>query len=173
MSNLLFTKVRNAKAPERAHIEDAGIDFFVPEFDYNFLKDFENKNRLTTKSGIINSTEILVAPHDRVLIPSGIRVILHPGSALVALNKSGVATKKGLLVTAQLIDPQYTGEVHIGVYNSGDDSQIINCGEKLVQFIHIPIFSSIPEELGFEIYEQYISKMGSDRGDNGFGSTNK
>ena len=59
---------------------------------------------------------------------------------LIAANKSGIATKKGLLFTAEIVDSPYVGEIHIGVYNASQESQIIEAGQKLVQFIHVPVY---------------------------------
>ena len=68
-SVLYVTRVRDVKLPQRAHDEDAGYDFFVPN-------DFAPYTLL---------------PGNDVLIPSGIKVIVPKGYALVAHNKSGVA----------------------------------------------------------------------------------
>ena len=48
---------------------------------------------------------ISLASHGRINIPSGIRVIINDeDTCLLAVNKSGVATKLGLTIGACLID---------------------------------------------------------------------
>ena len=89
---------------------------------------------------------------------------------LTAANKSGVATKLGLIYTAQIVDSPYTGEVHIGVLNTSSDFVILKPGQKLTQFIHIPIFDTTPEEISNDEYDKLSVNWGT-RGNNGFGST--
>ena len=87
-SILYVTRVRDVKLPQRAHDEDAGYDFYVPN-------DFAPYTLL---------------PGNDVLIPSGIKVIVPKGYALVAHNKSGVATKLKLGHGAEVCDEGYSGE---------------------------------------------------------------
>ena len=103
MENLKFCKVRAVKSPVRAHPEDAGIDFFVPE---DLKKDeFLTKCDVTKQYVRVNCDgdvvkEIVLAPGQSVLIPSGIHVKVPTGHALIYMNKSGVASKKHLHVGA-------------------------------------------------------------------------
>lgn len=108
--------------------------------------------------------------HSRVLIPGGIKVTLFPkNSCLDVCNKSGVATKNGLIYTCHIIDSFYTGEVCYGVANVSDKDVTLIPETKLVQVIHIPVFISTPEEVPIEVYD-YLTKN-SDRGVGGFGSS--
>ena len=61
-----FSKVREVKTPQRANLTDAGIDFFVPE----------------------DQSTISLTPGESCLIPSGIKVNVPEGYALIAFNKS-------------------------------------------------------------------------------------
>ena len=76
-----ISKIRDVKTPVRGTEKSAGIDFFVP-------KDF-NKTRLF--------------PGESVFIPSGIKVNVPTGHALIAFNKSGVALKKNLAQTCIIL----------------------------------------------------------------------
>lgn len=134
------------------------------ELNYGMLTDDE-LNAWTVTSCVID-----IAAHNRVLIPSGIKTWIEPkDSALVATNKSGVATKKGLVVGATTIDADYTGVIHLSVINTNDHSISIACGEKLVQFLHLPVILSEMVEISKDEYNKITSD--SDRGDGGFGST--
>ena len=62
-----ISKIRDVKTPTRANSTDAGIDFFIPN-------DYEGE------------TEIF--PGRSCLIPSGVKVNVPEGFALVAFNKS-------------------------------------------------------------------------------------
>ena len=140
-----FTKVRDVKSPKRANDTDAGIDFFVPE----------------------GTGTVTLTPGDSCLIASGIKVNVPKGYALVAFNKSGVATKKGLQVGACVVDCGYQGEVHIHLVNIGQEYTQLLPGDKVVQFVLLKLGNPILEEVSEEnLYEEE-----SNRGDGGFGST--
>lgn len=171
-------KVRNVKDPVRGTEQAAGIDFFVPEFEQDFI-DALCKANSTNKAfdeaecrRRINEEKVIrLQPGERILIPSGICTYFEPAdSALIAANKSGVATKKGLRFTAQVVDSDYTGEVHIGVANDSTLPVDITAGEKLVQFLHQPVYLSKVES--FNDREEFDAlHAGSVRGNGGFGST--
>ena len=168
---LKYTKIRDVKSPVRGTEEAAGIDFFVPNCNEQFVKDFREKNPFIDYSATINAGEmqINIAPGQRVLIPSGIKTWMTTGTALIAANKSGVASKKGLIFGAQVVDSDYAGEVHISVINTSNDEVIIKTGEKLIQFIHTPVLLTPPEEVDEYMFNALHDK--SQRGEGGFGST--
>ena len=92
---------------------------------------------------IIKLGQLFLKPGQRILIPSGIKVwIENKQSALVAANKSGIATKRGLTFTAQVIDADYTGEIHIGLQNNSNRMVTLQSNDKIIQFLHTPIILS-------------------------------
>lgn len=108
--------------------------------------------------------------HSRVLIPGGIKVTIFPKeSCLTAANKSGVATKKGLIYTCHIIDSFYTGEVGYGVVNTSNEDVTIEPETKLLQLLHLPVLLSTPTEIDEDTYNKLTSN--SDRGTGGFGSS--
>lgn len=147
MEMLKFCKVRDVKAPGKAHPEDAGFDFYIPN-------DF---------------TSYYLAPGEDILIPSGIKVIVPEGYALIAMNKSGVATKQKLRVGACVVDTGYRGEVHIHLFNDGPSDFVVKLdpGMKIVQFVLVQIGTHQAEEISMDDYTKYDSE----RGEGGFGST--
>lgn len=141
--NLKIFKTRAVKTPVRGTRESAGLNFFIPEeFEWVELKQGESIN-----------------------IPSGIKVQFDPGYALVAFNKSGVAVKRNLQVGACVIDSDYQGEIHLHVTNVGIAPQMLIPGDKLVQFLMLPIELPVLEEL------KEWSVEATERGTGGFGST--
>lgn len=143
-----YAKTRDVKSPTRANHGDAGIDFYVPN-------DFK---RMMLKHG------------DSVLIPSGIKIEVPFGTALIFHNKSGVASKKNLDVMADTVDHGYAGEVHINLINNSDRIVYIEPGDKIIQGIHIPVYASNPVEVKEEELYTDIHVIGA-RGAGGFGST--
>ena len=177
MNRFRFIKVREVVSPNRANPNDAGLDFYVPT---NLTsEDIHSKNGFDSGGYDLDIPfsehfvrHIALQPGHRILIPSGIKGLLEPpASMLMAANKSGIATKKGLIFTAEIVDSPYVGEIHIGVYNTSQEAQVIEAGQKLVQFIHVPIYLTEPEEVTYGEFYNDASTWGT-RGNNGFGSTN-
>jgi dUTP pyrophosphatase len=140
---MLIKKVKDVKTPSRGTSKSAGIDFFTPN-------DMER---------------ISLAPNESALIPSGIKAQVPQGHAFIAFNKSGVATKKGLVVGACVVDEDYEGEIHIHVINTSRGFVEILPGEKLTQFILIPVnYQNVQQVESFP-------ERHSERGAGGFGST--
>lgn len=174
-----YIKVRNVHDLTRGTGEAAGVDFYVPEYDDKFLHDLIKKNpNAHVRYEIVDVSDgtsvvgqklyITLLPGSRILIPSGIKTAIYPGTMLMAANKSGVSTKQGLVYTAEIVDSDYSGEVHLGMANFTDEPTKICSGQKLVQFIHTPVILSTPKQITEDEYNNY--HLGSKRGDKGFGS---
>ena len=147
MTTLRFSKVREVKTPTRGTPGSAGIDFFVPE-------------------GVINDVTTIGAGMSQN-IPSGIRADVPEGFALVAFNKSGVALKKSLVVGACVVDSDYQGEIHLHVMNVSGQPACVRPGEKLVQFLLLPVdHCGLEEVRDDELFQETTA-----RGDGAFGST--
>jgi len=159
-----FLKTRKVKSPTRGTSQSAGIDFFIPD-EWNEGLPYQ------------------LGPGERLLIPCGLKLSIPTGHALIAFNKSGVATKKGVIVGACVVDEDYQGEVHLSIINTNNSSESfssgsayaidsgyveINPGEKLMQFILVPVNYANPKEVT-EIEELHPTK--TKRGSGGFGST--
>lgn len=162
-----FLKTRSVKSPSRSNKFDAGIDFYVPEFTTDFIKILKEKNPEIH----ISNFNIILESGQRVLIPSGIHCQMEsPQRALVAANKSGVASKQGLIFGAQVVDFEYQGEIHINLIYTGKGSCEILPNQKIIQFLEMPIFTSeimIDENKSItDFYEKETS-----RGQKGFGSS--
>tara|TARA_B100000700_G_scaffold229264_1_gene253426 strand:- start:1648 stop:2091 length:444 start_codon:yes stop_codon:yes gene_type:complete len=142
-----IAKIRDVKTPTRGTPGSAGIDFYVPN-DY--------PENLRT-----------IAPSERFFIPSGIKANVPEGYALIAMNKSGVALKKSLMVGACVVDSDYQGEIHLHLINVGNQIVKVNPGDKLTQFLLVPVDHSQIEEVD----ENDLFNKQSTRGSGGFGST--
>lgn len=165
---LKFAQVREVKTPSRGHATDAGIDFFIPEFNESFINDLKEKNpRLRYFE---NDKKINLDSTESILIPSGIKVEIPFGYMGLFLNKSGVASKKQLLVGAQVVDTYYSGEVHINLHNVGEKSVDLFSGDKVVQMVLTPILSCDLTEVSEDMLYDWMQED-STRGEGGFGST--
>ncbi len=141
-------KTRDVKTPDRGTERSSGIDFYVPN-------DFPGTHYLATSQSLV--------------IPSGIKANVPGGMALVMMNKSGVAIKKGLQIGACVIDEDYQGEIHLHVTNIGDEVAEIKPGEKLVQALLLPVYYPTISVVHGE--EQLFKGEVTERADGKFGST--
>jgi len=179
-----FIKVLEVKDPERNPLENAGIDVYVPSNTESFVKALKAKNPdliiynsdvehivegptvFDIKTGIIE-----IAPHKDIIIPLGIESKFEANLALIANNKSGIATKKKLVFGASVIDNSYQGQWHGHLINTSDEYQTLECDKKCIQFI--PHFISIePIEIEDKAPEDFFTEKTS-RGDGWQGSTDK
>lgn len=145
-------KTRKVKTPTRGTEKSAGLDFYIPDNHYKHLPN----------------GSCWVAPGECQVIPSGIKVKVPEGYALIAMNKSGIA-KYGFQVGACVIDEDYQGEIHLHVVNISDSELLLQSGQKLVQMLLIPVLYG-----GIEVVkdEKDLYPEGeSERGSGGFGST--
>lgn len=162
-----YTKIKNVKSPLRANRTDAGIDFFVPDVEQMREQLVELNKNYSVTIGETDS-KIYVFPHSRVLIPSGLKVVVPGGFAMIGFNKSGIATKHGLTLGACVVDADFRGEVLINLINTTDGVVIIEGGTKIAQFVVLPVDLRVPEELTEWEYDTYKT---TNRGEGGFGST--
>ena len=178
MGIIKFLKIRNVTSPTRAYEFDAGIDFYVPEFCQKFLDDLMDRNPDADLMGVGDERveKIAVPAHGRIMIPSGIKSrMAEPGRALIAANKSGVATKKGLIFGAQVVDYTYKGEIHLSLINTTDKDIMISEGQKILQFVECPVYNSEVEIVEYTNHSEgnFYDGLQDDRGAGGFGSTDK
>lgn len=163
----------DVKKPEREY-GNAGCDLFIPNYTEVFGNAFADKN-LPHNAYLERSADgdyIIIPEHGRANIPSGVRSRIPASIALEAQNKSGVATKLGLVYGAATVDSSYKGIIHISVINTTNHSVRLPLGMKLIQFIPRVID---PNEI--EVYDNmtleefYTDFEFNSRGEGAFGST--
>jgi len=178
-----ISKVREVKTPSRGTVQSAGIDFFIPKFNKQFIDDFYNANNTIEDSikiplpiGVktislgkleIKGDKIIIPPLKTVKIPLGIHIKFDDNNVFMLKDKSGLSTSTGLKTTAGIIDSDYQGEIVAALFNSTINTVVLTEESKVVQGILIPICIEQIEELEFK--DLYLNK--SERGDGGFGST--
>lgn len=127
-----------AIVPAYAHEGDAGMDVF-------------------------SVSEVVLAPGERAIIPTGIAMAVPQGYVALVWDKSGRAVKEGLTTMAGVIDAGYRGEVGIVMLNTSSESVIIPKHEKVAQILIQPVVSPQLEEVD--------DLDDTSRGEGGFGST--
>ena len=148
---LEYARMRDsAKPPARSNPSDAGLDVF-----YNPEK----------------GESVTIGPGESVVLQTGYRFGVPHGYMLEVKNRSGLATKRSLVVGACVIDAGYDGEVLINLHNIGNEEQVIEPFTKIAQIVMVPVvhFRAL-ETHGGDLYNWYPIAM-SDRKADGFGST--
>lgn len=140
-------------------------DILVSYVKYEKLEEEELTLLLTTPV-----TWIKILAGSKVLIPSGVHVKLPKQVFLVGENKSGIASKRGLIKAAQVIDNDYEGQIHINMINPTSVACFIKPGEKIIQFVPYfqPIMTGTKE---YNSKEELYKDSESVRGEGGFGSS--
>jgi len=140
----------NAKMPVRAHSTDAGMDLFFcpppkPELD----------SQIET-----------VLPFGSSVIPTGLKIEVPEGYMLEIKNKSGIASKRGLLVGACVVDRGYTGEIFVNLHNVTHRNQTLHEGDKIAQAVFVKVETDVLLVEADNIYDEDTS-----RGEGALGST--
>ena len=140
--NLDFERLRpEAVLPTRAHPGDAGLDLY-------------------------SAVDVDVRPGEREMVPTGVAVAIPEGHAGLVLPRSGLASRHGLTLANApgLIDAGYRGEVICATVNLDRERPVrIQRGDRIAQLLIVPFAELAPG---------WVEQLpGSDRGEDGFGST--
>jgi dUTP pyrophosphatase len=137
--------------------------------------------RIISESGILPSYEtvgsagmdvraflkvpIRLAPGQRALIPTGIRIELPMGLEAQIRARSGLSIRHGLAMVNGVgtIDSDYRGEIMIPMINLGDETVLIENGDRLAQMV-IARYVRVSWEPATKLSE-------TERSEGGFGHT--
>lgn len=107
-------------------------------------------------------------PGDTQLIPTGLAIhIGDPSLAAVILPRSGLGHKHGVVLgnLVGLIDSDYQGQLMISCWNRGQQSFVIEPGERIAQMVFVPVLQV--ELAAVDDFDQ------SARGTGGFGHSGR
>lgn len=108
-----------------------------------------------------------LAPMQRAVVPTGLRVELPPGYEMQIRPRSGLAVKYGITLpnTPGTIDSDYRGPLGVVLVNLGHETYRIRHGDRIAQAVIAPVLQA-----RFEVAEGLTE---SERGTGGFGSTGR
>lgn len=108
---------------------------------------------------------VILAPMQRVLVPTGLRIALPHGYECQIRPRSGLALKHGITVANApgTIDADYRGEIGVILINLSSEPFVINDGERICQMVIAP-YSRVE-------WEPAESLDATERGEGGFGHT--
>lgn len=107
--------------------------------------------------------DIFIEAGSRTRAPLGISITPPKNCYIRLAGRSGLNFKHGLAADGGVIDPDYTGEIHILLYNHGNQDVTLEKGDCIGQIIFEQF--QTPELTQVEILES------TDRSDSGYGST--
>ena len=108
---------------------------------------------------------VVLAPMQRVIVATGIRVAIAPGFEMQIRPRSGLAVKFGITVpnTPGTIDSDYRGPLGVALVNLGAEAYVVRHGDRIAQCVVAPVVQA-----AFELVEDLDETL---RGAGGFGST--
>lgn len=113
-----------------------------------------------------SAEDVVLAPHERRLISTGLAIAIPEGYAGFVQPRSGMALKQGLSManTPGLVDSHYRGELKVCAINLDDEKPItITRGDRIAQLVILPVPQVTLQEVD-QLDE-------TDRGTGGFGSS--
>jgi deoxyuridine 5'-triphosphate nucleotidohydrolase len=92
---------------------------------------------------------VVVAPGQRVLIPTGLAVALPPGYELQVRPRSGLALRHGIVLpnSPGTIDEDYRGEIQVIVLNTGSEPFRVERGTRIAQAVLAPVVRASWQEV--------------------------
>jgi dUTP pyrophosphatase len=111
--------------------------------------------------------DLVLAPGDRALIPTGFQFAIPPGYEGQVRPRSGLALSHGILLpnAPGTIDSDYRGELRVILLNAGEKSCSIRRGDRIAQLVIAPVTTA--EFFECDQLEQ------TDRGERGFGHSGR
>ena len=111
--------------------------------------------------------DVEIAPHETVVIPTGLAFALPEGTFGAVFARSGIASKEGLRPAncVGVCDSDYRGEYAVALRNDSGIPRRIRHGERIAQLVLLPF---LPME-----FSEVDELNGTARGAGGFGSTGK
>lgn len=120
---------------------------------------------LDLAAAVDEAGSLLIAPGERVLVPTGFAMQLPDGYEAQVRPRSGLALKHGISVlnAPGTIDADYRGEIKVLLINLGGEPFEVRRGTRIAQLIIQPVARA--DLIEVEALEE------SSRGPGGFGST--
>ncbi|MGQ0565674.1 MAG: dUTP diphosphatase [Gemmobacter sp.] len=108
-----------------------------------------------------------LAPLQRAVIPTGLRMEIPPGFEVQIRPRSGLALTHGITLpnTPGTIDSDYRGPLGVALINLSDAPYTVAHGERIAQMILAPVVQAS--------FEVAVALSETPRGTGGFGSTGR
>ena len=93
--------------------------------------------------------DVVLAPGDRVLVPTGFAFAIPEGFEGQVRPRSGLALDHGIVLpnAPGTIDSDYRGEVRVILMNLGQEPFVVRRGERIAQMVVSPLAQVVLEEV--------------------------
>ena len=110
---------------------------------------------------------VTIAPGEVYWVPTGIALEVPRGCAGLVYARSSLGAKRGLAPANKVgvVDSDYRGEIKVVLLNHSKQTQTLESGERVAQFVITPVLTPM--------YEEVDALTDTSRGTGGFGSTGK
>ena len=112
-------------------------------------------------SDLYSAFDYTVPPRGKVAINTGIGVVIPLGYYGRLAPRSGLAYKYSLDIGAGVIDPDFTGPIHVILFNHGTEEYLVTKGQSVAQIIY--------EKIAIPIYKEVQHLPPTERGNKGLG----
>lgn len=111
------------------------------------------------------ASAVRLAPGERALVGTGLRVAIPAGFEGQIRPRSGLAVRSGITVlnSPGTVDSDYRGEVSVPLINLGSDDVVIEAGDRVAQMVIAPVVRAT--------FHATTELDETARGSSGFGST--
>lgn len=115
---------------------------------------------------LVSSEDVELAPGQRALVGTGVRIALPEGYAAFVVPRSGLAAKHGITIVNApgTIDQGYRGEIRVALLNTDPhETYRVSAGDRIAQLILMPVTTAL--------FLPVDDLPESVRGEGGFGSS--
>ena len=112
---------------------------------------------------LYSPTNVLIPAHDKVLVDVGVAFQIPMGYYGRIASRSGLAIHHHIHVGAGVVDPDYTGFVHVLLMNLSSQNHVIEKNHQIAQMIL--------EKVAYPVICEVSQMLPTERGAKGFGST--
>lgn len=129
----------DVKLPVKSHLPDSGLDIFMPQ-------------------------GVVLQPLETATVSLQLGVAIPEGFAGMLVPRSSIAAK-GLVIQTAIIDPDYTGDIHLIITNCSNQVHVIEKDQRVCSLVVYSVLNP---------YIEVVKELpNTDRGTNGLGSTGK
>ena len=111
---------------------------------------------------LYSPTNVLIPAHDKILVDLGIAFQIPMGYYGRIASRSGLVIHHHIHVGAGVVDPDYTGSVHVLLMNFSSQDHMIEKNHRIAQMIL--------EKVAYLVICEMSQMLPTEHGANGFGS---
>ena len=112
---------------------------------------------------LYSPTNVLIPAHDKILVDTAIAFQIPMGYYGQIASRSGLAIHHHIHVGAGVVDPDYTGSIHVLLMNFSSQDHVIEKNHRIAQMIL--------EKVAYPVICEMSQMLPTEHGANGFGST--